>query len=358
MYKTLVINIGSTSTKVGAFIGPDTIFRKTVEHSFEDLSRLNDHEDWLVFHRDVIENVVLEKSGELDLLSLVISRGGLTGPVHGGAYGINDAMLRTLAGGDYGWHPSNVGPPIAREIADLHGVKAIIYDSPVSDELEPLARFSGLKEIERQAGLHVLSQKSSGRKAAREIGVGYDEGNFIVAHLGGGITIGAHQRGMIVDGTHGLSEGPFTPQRTGSLPMRELIRICYSGEYKEKELERMIFSRGGVYSYLETHNVEEVERRVARGDDRAFLVLKAMAYQISKEICALAGVLAGNIDAVVLTGNLCRAVTVVSQIRERVRFLGPLFIYPGEDELENLSQGGLNILEGREVVREYGEEGL
>ncbi len=353
MHKILVINIGSTSTKIAAFAGRDNLFRQTIEHSFEDLSKLNDYDDWLAFHKVVIEQSAFGKNSELDSVSMVVSRGGLTRPVQGGAYRINEAMLRTLRDGDYGWHPSNIGPPIARDIADRFGADAVIFDSPVTDELEPPARFSGLKGVDRQAGMHVLSQKSAARKAAKELKISYNRGNFIVAHLGGGITMGMHCKGRIIDGTHGLSEGPFTPQRTGALPLKEIIKICYSGEHDQKGLERMLFSRGGVFSYLGTHSVKQVEDRVAGGDNEARFVLEAMAYQISKEICSLAAVTDGDINAVVLTGNLCKAATVLEEIKKRVKFLAPLLIYSGEDELENLAVGGLRVLEGKETAGAY-----
>ncbi|MBW1702058.1 MAG: butyrate kinase, partial [Deltaproteobacteria bacterium] len=306
MYRILVINIGSISTKLGLFLDQTSLFRETIEHSSEDLIDLQGYDKRLRFHQDVVENVLVTKKDDLEPLALVVSRGGLTRPVQGGAYYINDAMLRDLRSGDYGWHPCNIGPGIAYSIAERYGVKAVIYDSPVSDELIQLARFSGLRGIERGAAFHVLSQKSAGRKAARELGVPYEEGNFVVAHLGGGITIGAHERGCIIDGTHGLNEGPFTPQRTGALPLQDFLKLCFSGKHTEEELSRTLFSQGGIHSYLGTHDIKYIEQRAGNGDEEAILLLKAMGYQISKEICSMAAVLEGRIDGIVLTGNLCR----------------------------------------------------
>jgi butyrate kinase len=354
MYRILVINIGSTSTKLGLFLDQASLFRETIEYSSEDLIELQGYDKWLRFHQDVVENVLVTKKDDLKPLALVVSRGGLTRPVQGGAYYINEAMLRDLRSGDYGWHPCNIGPGIAYSIAERYGVKAVIYDSPVSDELIQLARFSGLRGIERGAAFHVLSQKSAGRKAAQELGVPYEEGNFVVAHLGGGITIGAHERGCIIDGTHGLNEGPFTPQRTGALPLQEFMSLCFSGQFTQEELSRKLFGQGGVHSYLGTHDIAAVEQNAKKGDEKSLLVLKAMAYQVSKEICSMAAVLEGRIDAIVLTGNLCRAETVVTEIRNRVSFMGPILIFPGEDELESLAQAGLRIMSpGGETVREY-----
>ncbi|BBO77708.1 putative butyrate kinase [Desulfosarcina widdelii] len=354
MSKILVIDIGSTSTKLALFLDHDALLRESVEHAPERLSRLHSYDEWLKFHDEVVTSVLHGWLKELDGLSLVVSRGGLTRPVQGGAYYVNDAMLRDLRSGDYGWHPCNIGPCIASSIADRYGTKAIIYDSPVSDELIQLARFSGLKGMERGAAFHVLSQKSAGRKAARELGVPYEQGNFIVAHLGGGITIGAHEKGRIIDGTHGLDEGPFTPQRTGGLPLQGVLKLCFSGQLTQEELGRRLFGQGGVHSYLGTHDIAAIERRADNGDEEALVVLKAMGYQISKDICSMAAVLDGRIHAVVLTGNLCRARTVVTEIRNRVRFLGQFLIFPGEDELESLAHAGLRIMSpGGESVNIY-----
>ena len=344
MSKILVINIGSTSTKLALFLDNDALFRENIEHSSQKLSRLHGYDEWLSFHDHAVKSVLHKRAGELDGLGLVVSRGGLTRPIQGGAYYINDAMLHDLRSGDYGWHPCNIGPCIACSIAARYGIKAVIYDSPVSDELIQLARFSGLKGIERGAAFHVLSQKSAGRKAARELNVPYEQRNFIVAHVGGGITIGAHERGRIIDGTHGLNEGPFTPQRTGALPLQEFMKLCFSGQLTLEELGRRLFGQGGVHSYLGTHDISDIEQRADNGEEEASVVLKAMGYQISKDICSMAAVLKGRIDAVVLTGNLCRAKTVVTEIRNRVGFLGQLLIFPGEDELESLAQAGLRIM--------------
>lgn len=353
MYRILVINIGSTSTKVGLFHYENVLIRETIDHAPKDLAQLHGYDAWLQFHQTTLEKILGRHKEKFDRLDLVVSRGGLTKPLEGGAYLISDAMLQHLRSENYGWHPCNVGPEIASTIAADYLVKAIIYDSPVSDELIPLARFSGLKGIERKATFHVLSQKSAARKAVQALRVPYEQGNFIVAHLGGGITIGAHKKGRIIDGTHGLSEGPFTPQRTGALPLQEVLKLCFSGRFTEEELSRRLFSQGGVQSYLGTHDIASVEHRIRNGDEEAILVLKAMAYQISKATSSMAAVLKGQIDAVILTGNLCHAQTVVTEIQDKVSFLGPLLIFPGEDELESLSLGGLAVLQGREIIKQY-----
>jgi len=353
MHLILVINIGSTSTKAGLFSDEDVLFKETIDHTAKDLAQLHGYDAWLRFHRDTLEKISERHKQRFDRLDLVVSRGGLTKPVEGGAYLINDAMLHDLRSGQYGWHPCNVGPAIAYEVAKRLGTKAIIYDSPVADQMDPLARISGLKEIERKSAFHVLSQKSAARKAARELGVAYEQSNFIVAHLGGGITICAHKKGRIIDGTHGLSEGPFTPQRTGALPLQEFMNLCFSGQFTKEELSRKLFGEGGVHSYLGTHDIAAVEQNAKKGDEKALLVLRTMAYQISKDICAMAAVLAGRVDSIVLTGNLCNAQTVVNEIGSRVDFLAHFLVYPGEDELENLALGGMNFLRQGETIRKY-----
>jgi butyrate kinase len=356
MNNVIVINIGSTSTKVGLFADHKALLRKTVDHTAADLAKLHGYEECYIFHRDSVDRVLLAEGGLPQGLDLVVSRGGLTKPLMGGAYAINETMMSDLRSGHYGWHPSNVGPEIASRLAAKAGTKAIIYDSPVTDELTPLARFSGLKGVNRDAAFHVLGQKSAARKAARDLKVSYNQTNFVVAHLGGGITIGAHMNGHIVDGTHGLDEGPFTPQRTGALPLKKVIDLCFSGTYSKKELLSDLFSRGGVYSYLGTQDIRAVEALMEEGDREARLVIEAMSYQISKEICAMASVLKGQVHAVVLTGNLCKAATIVKEIQRRVSFLGPVLVYPGEDELESLASGGYGVLASEEIVREYGPE--
>ncbi|MDY6851047.1 MAG: butyrate kinase [Thermodesulfobacteriota bacterium] len=351
----LVINIGSTSTKVGLFDGGGQVFRETAGHDSQALARLEDYDSWLEFHQRAVEKILAGHEDQLKGLDLIVSRGGFSKPLEGGPYRISEAMLSDLRAHKYGWHPCSVSPPIASRLAERFGVGAVIFDSPVADEMTPLARMSGLKGIERWAAMHVLSQKSAARKAARDLGLRYEEAAFIVAHLGGGITIGAHLNGRIIDGTHGLSEGPFTPQRTGALPVRDLVNQCFSGEFTAEDMQRRLFSQGGVSSYLGTHDVAEIERRVDGGDAEALHVLRAMGYQISKEIGAMAAVLEGKIDAVALTGDLCRSRTVVKEIQDRVSFLGPTLMYPGEDELDNLAAGGLSVLASdKKNLKEYG----
>ena len=349
----LVINIGSTSTKIGIFKDRGCLFKETINHAPDQLADLKGFEERFRFHRQAVESIFKKYREKIKYPALVVSRGGLTRPIETGAYRITAAMLKDLRSGDYGWHPCNVGPTIAYEIANRFGVEAIIYDSPVSDEMMPIARFSGLKGIKRRAAFHVLSQKSVARRAASELKLSYDKASFIVVHMGGGITVCVHKNGRIIDGTHGLNEGPFTPQRSGTLPLQSIIKLCFSGKFTLNGLNRKLFGQGGTHSYLGTYDIAAVEARVAEGDAEAEPVLRAMGYQISKEIGALAAVLSGRADAVVLTGNLTRAKTVMDEIRRRISFIARLLVFPGEDELDVLAAGGAAVLKQKEIVKEY-----
>lgn len=353
MFCILVVNIGSTSTKVAMFGDRECLFQETINHAPGVITGLDGFGEWFRFHRQAVEGFLKNNREKIKQMDLVVSRGGLTRSIQAGAYRITDAMLHDLRSGEYGWHPCNVGPAIAHEIAKRFGAEAVIYDSPVSDEMMPIARFSGLKDIKRCAAFHVLSQKSAAKRAASKMQLPYGKASFVVAHMGGGITVCAHQNGRMIDGTHGLGEGAFTPQRTGSLPLQGIIQLCFSGKYTQNELHRELFGKGGVHSYLATHDVAAIEDRVASGDADAELVLRAMGYQISKEIGAMAAVLSGRVDAVVLTGNLTRAETVMDEIRQRISSPAPLLVFHGEDELEALAAGGVAVLNRQEIIKEY-----
>lgn len=344
----LVINIGSTSTKLGLFANETPVFKETVDHKREELSNIRGVSERLSFHRQVIDQILAGYPRKGERIDLIVSRGGATRPLNSGPCLITDSMCQDLRSATYGWHPTNLGPLLAHEIGEEKGVPAIIFDSPMTDELEAVARISGLKEIERKAGFHVLNQKSAARKAAGKLGKGYDEMNFIVGHLGGGITICAHKKGRIIDGTHGLHEGPFTPQRPGSLPLKDVIDLCFSGRFKKEELETYLMGQGGLVSYLGTHNLEEIEEKIKGGDREARLIIQAMCYQIGKEIGAMATVLKGRIDAIVLTGNICYSSLIVEEIKGHVDFLAPVEVFPGDDEIENLALGGLAVLRSKD----------
>ncbi|MBW1614314.1 MAG: butyrate kinase [Deltaproteobacteria bacterium] len=322
----LTINIGSTSTKLGLFADEMPLFKETVNHKKQELSQLRNMTERQSFRRQVIDRILAKHPENGKTIDLIVSRGGLTHPLNSGPYLINDAMCQDLSEANYGWHPSNLGPLIAHQMGEEMEVPAIIFDSPVTDEMEQIARISGLKEFERKAAFHVLNQKSAAKKAARKFGKSYENMAFIVCHLGGGITICAHRKGRIIDGGHGLNEGPFTPQRTGSLPLKDVIELCFSGRFTKDELEEHLMSHGGIVSYLETHDMKQIEENIKDGDKEAHLIIRAMCYQISKDIGAMASVLRGKIDAIVLTGNLCYSTLIVDEIKSNIDFLAGLLI--------------------------------
>ena len=259
----LIINIGSTSTKLGLYADEIPVFKETVEHGEGELSRIEGVSGRLSFHKEVIDKILTAHSADKTALDLIVSRGGATRPLNSGPYLISDAMCNDLENARYGWHPTNSGPLIARRIGEARGVPAIIFDSPMTDEMDVIARISGYKEIERKAGFHVLNQRSAAKKAAKKLGKAYEDLNFIVGHLGGGITICAHRKGRMIDGTHGLNEGPFTPQRPGSLPLKGVMELSFSARFKKREdLEAYLMGQGGLVSYLGTYNMKEIEARI------------------------------------------------------------------------------------------------
>lgn len=352
-YKILVINIGATSTKVALFRDEEPIFKETISHSAEELAPYKTFLHQGDFRRRVIKELIEQKGLRLEELDIIVSRGGGTKPISTGAYRINKVMCDDLLSGIYERHPANWGPVIAYEMAERVNIPAIIVDSPSSDEFELLARFSGMPEIKRRSGFHVLNQKAAARKVAEELGKKYEELHLLVVHLGGGISVGAHKKGRIIDASHGIEEGPFSPDRAGNLPVLDLMNLCFSGKYTQEQLQKKLMGAGGLIAYLGTNDAQEVERRISEGDKEALLVYQAMAYQISKEIGAMATVLKGEIDAVVLTGGLAYSEMLINWIKERVCFIAPVRAYPGEDEIKALASGALRVLRGEEVLKQY-----
>ena len=354
MYSILVINIGSTSTKVAMFQDESPLFVQTTDHSREDLSPFPTFCEQYDFRKKTIEDILKQRRVHLENIDLIVSRGGGTKPISTGVYRINRLMCDDLLSGQYEKHPSNLGPVITYNLGKMLKVPAIIVDSPSSDEFEPVARFSGLPEIKRRSGFHVLSQKAAARKAAKDLGKNYEHINLIVGHLGGGISVGAHKQGRIIDATHGIEEGPFTPERTGSLPVIELIALCYSNQYTQEQLHRKLVGEGGLAAYLGTSNARLVEKEIAAGNEDYLQVFHAMSYQICKEIGAMAAVLDGDVEAVILTGGLAHSRMLIDWIQKKVGFIAPVMVFPGEDEMNALASGGLRFLYGKEEGNEYG----
>ncbi|AVR01115.1 butyrate kinase [Oceanobacillus sp. M65] len=353
-YRNLVINPGSTSTKIGVFENDICIFEKSIRHSGEDLSQYSNIMDQYDFRKNVILEQLDYEGINISKLSAVCGRGGLLQPIEGGTYEVNDIMLHDLQTGYNGEHASNLGGIIANEIASGLNIPAFIVDPVVVDELADIARYSGVPEIPRKSIFHALNQKAVARKAARDAEKAYEEMNMIVTHMGGGITIGAHKGGKVIDVNNGLhGDGPFSPERAGTVPAGDLVSLCFSGEYYVGEIMKKIVGQGGLMAYLETNDAVEVEKRIAAGDTYAEEVYEAMAYQIAKEIGSMASVLQGRVDLIVLTGGLAYGKTFTEMIMKRVKWIADTVVYPGENELEALNEGVLRVLRGQEEPKVY-----
>lgn len=355
MYKLLVINPGSTSTKIAIFHDEQVIWEQVLRHSAQDLANYERVADQYLFRKQVLLDALQTANVEVSELAAVVGRGGVIRPIAGGTYKVNEAMLADLRIAYGGEHASNLGGLLAHDIASEAGIPAYIVDPVVVDELTDLARISGSPLMERQSILHALNQKAIARRAASELGRDYHDVNLVVAHLGGGISVGAHLRGRVIDVNNALhGDGPFSPERSGGLPVFALAQLCLSGEYTEAEVRKLIVGQGGLMAYLGTNDAREVVQRIENGDEEARLVYEAMAYQIAKEIGSAATVLRGKVDAIVLTGGLAYdQAYLVEWIRQRVQYIAPLQVYPGEDELLALAQGALRVLAGKEVALDY-----
>jgi butyrate kinase len=353
-YKILVINPGSTSTKVALFSNEQLLFDKKIEHSNKELANFNKIIDQYHFRQDIILNFLKDKGIDLSILKAIVGRGGLLRPIASGTYRINKKMLGDLRKGVRGEHASNLGGLLANGIAEKLSIPSYIIDPVVIDEMKPVARISGMPEIPRVSILHALNQKAVARKAALDLGKKYEKLNFIIAHLGGGISVGIHCKGNVVDVNNALDgEGPFTPERSGGVPVGALVELCFSGKFTKDEIKKKIKGKGGLVAYLNTNDVREVIKRIKQGDKRASLILEAMAYQVAKEIGAAATILKGQIDAIILTGGIAYANEFVNMIRDRVSFISLVMVYPGEEEMLALCEGALRVLKGEEVEKIY-----
>lgn len=353
-FRILVINPGSTSTKIAVFENERSIYEKTIRHEMDDLSAFNRIIDQYEFRKNSILEALDLEGINLSKLAAVVGRGGLIRPIEGGTYLVNDQMLLDLRRGYSGEHASNLGGIIANEIAGQLNIPAYIVDPVVIDEMDPIAKVSGFAEIERKSIFHALNQKAVARRVAARMGKKYEQMNLIVAHMGGGITVGVHKHGRVVDVNNGLhGDGPFSPERAGTVPAGDLVSLCFSGEYYLEEIMKKLVGQGGLVGYLGTNDAVAVENMIASGNEKAKLVYDAMAYQVAKEIGAGAAVLSGRVDAIVLTGGLAYGSEFVLRITERVNWIADCIIHPGEDELRALAEGALRVLTGEEDVKEY-----
>lgn len=351
----LAINPGSTSTKIAVFADEKLILEETLRHSAEELAPFARVADQYEFRRQVIADFLKRQNFDPGLLCAVVGRGGLLKPIPGGTYAVSDGMVADLREAGRGEHASNLGGLLARELGDGWGVPSYIVDPVVVDEMEPCSRLSGHPLIERRSIFHALNQKAVAKRYAKEQGRSYDELNLVVVHLGGGISVGAHRRGRVIDVNNALDgEGPFSPERSGALPAGDLAKLCYSGRYTHAEVKRMLTGLGGMVAYLGTNDGREVRRRIETGDTQAALIYDAMAYQVAKEVGSMAVALRGELDAVILTGGLAYDRDYfIPRISERISFLGKVVVMPGEDEMTALAEGALRVLRGEEQPRVY-----
>ena len=351
----IAINPGSTSTKIAVFQNNSPIFLNTIRHSVEELEQFKSIYDQFNFRKQLVQKELDEADINTYLVRAVVGRGGLMKPIESGVYFVNDQMMHDLKNSPFGEHASNLGGLIAYDIAkSLPNAKAYIVDPVVVDELQDIARISGHPLFQRKSVFHALNQKIVARNYAELINKKYEDLSLIVVHLGGGITVGAHKKGKVIDVNQGIDgEGPFSPERSGTLPVGDLIRACFSGKYTEKQMIRMIVGEGGLVAYLGTNDAMEVEKRVLEGDEEAILIYTAMAYQVAKMVGAMCTVLKGKVDSILITGGIAYDKWFVNQIVQRISYIAPIHIYPGEDEMLALAINGLRVVKAEMKAKVY-----
>ncbi len=351
--KSLIINPGSTSTKIGVFEDETLLFEETLRHTTEEISQYATIADQKDFRKKIITDLLEEKQFDIKSLNVVVGRGGMLKPIPGGTYAVTDELLADLVVGKQGQHASNLGGILAREIGDSIGVPSFIVDPVVVDELMPIARYSGVPELPRKSVFHALNQKAVAKRYAKEQGVPYESLNLIVVHMGGGVSVGAHEKGMIVDVFNALDgDGAFSPERAGGVPSGALIKMCFSGEYTEKEVYSKIVGKGGFNAYLGTNDMRDVVKK-AETDEFAAEIKDAFTFQVAKDMGSMACVLKGKVDQIIVTGGIAYNSCVIDALKERAGFIAPFTVYPGEDELLALTQGALRVLNGEEKAMEY-----
>lgn len=352
--KSLIINPGSTSTKIGVFEDETLLFEETLRHSTEEIAQYASIVDQKDFRKEIIENLLKEKNFDINSLNMVVGRGGMLKPIPGGTYAVSDDLLEDLKIGKQGQHASNLGGILAREIGDSIGVPSYIVDPVVVDELEPISRYSGIPELPRTSVFHALNQKAVAKRYAKEAGKDYASLNLIGVHMGGGVSVGAHRQGKVVDVFNALDgDGAFSPERAGAVPTGALIKMCFSGKYTEKEVYKKAVGGGGFNAYCNTNDMRDVDKMVDAGDEKAKEVRDAFIRQVAKDIGAMACVLEGKVDQIVVTGGIAYDKAVVEGLKQQAGWIAPMTVYPGEDELLALVQGGLRVLNGEEKAMVY-----
>lgn len=353
-YKILVINPGSTSTKIAVYDDETPVFTETLGHHTEELKEYPAVFDQLEFRKNCVLKTLKKNNIALHDLSAVVGRGGLLKPIAGGTYAINDAMLEHLKVGYQGEHASNLGGILAETLASRACLPSYIVDPVVVDERQEIAKLSGLPGMERTSIFHALNHKAVAKRYAKESGRKYEELHLIVAHLGGGVTVGAHYKGKVIDNNNGLDgDGPFSPERAGFLPTGKLVDLCFSGKYTKAEVKKLLAGKGGFVAHLGTNDMRVVEKLVEEGNPKAELLFHAFCYQVSKSIGECASVLKGKTEAIILTGGIAYSKLVTEDIKEYTQWIAPVIVYPGEDEMLALAQGALRVLKKEETPMTY-----
>jgi butyrate kinase len=351
----LAINPGSTSTKITVYDGNQQNFLKSIKHTTEEMLGFKRITDQYEFRKKIILDELQSAGIKTDQIRVVVGRGGLLKPIPSGVYEVNERMREDLFEGVLGQHASNLGGLIASDIAkNIPGARAYIADPVVVDELDPIARISGHPLFERISIFHALNQKAIARSYATLRNTDLKELNLIIAHMGGGVSVGAHVRGRVVDVNQALDgDGPFSPERSGTLPVGAILKACFSGDYTYEEMKKMVTGQGGFVAYLGTNDAMAVEKRALAGEAKAALIQDAFTYQVAKEIGAMATVMSGQVDAILLTGGIAYGKPVVNKIRKRVEFIAPVYVYPGEDEMKALAMNGYMVLTGEVEPKIY-----
>ena len=352
--KSLIINPGSTSTKIGVFEDETLLFEETLRHSTEEIAQFANIVDQKDFRKKIITDLLESKNFDIKSLNVVVGRGGMLKPIPGGTYAVSEELLADLKAGVQGQHASNLGGILAKEIGDSIGVPSYIVDPVVVDELMPIARYSGVPELPRVSIFHALNQKAVAKRYAKEIGKAYESLRLIVVHMGGGVSVGAHENGRVIDVFNALDgDGAFSPERAGGVPNGALIKMCFSGKYTEKEVYGKMVGKGGFNAYLGTNDMREVTKQADGGDEKAIEAKQAFLLQVAKDIGSMACVLNGKVDQIIVTGGIAYGADVVAALKERAEWVAPFTVYPGEDELLALAQGALRVLNGEEEAKAY-----
>ncbi len=352
--KSLIINPGSTSTKIGVFEDETLLFEETLRHSTEEIAQFANIVDQKDFRKKIITDLLESRNFDIKSLNVVVGRGGMLKPIPGGTYAVSEELLADLKAGVQGQHASNLGGILAKEIGDSIGVPSYIVDPVVVDELMPIARYSGVPELPRVSIFHALNQKAVAKRYAKEIGKAYESLRLIVVHMGGGVSVGAHENGRVIDVFNALDgDGAFSPERAGGVPNGALIKMCFSGKYTEKEVYGKMVGKGGFNAYLGTNDMREVTKQADGGDEKAIEAKQAFLLQVAKDIGSMACVLKGKVDQIIVTGGIAYGADVVAALKDYAEWIAPFTVYPGEDELLALAQGALRVLKGEEEAKTY-----